>query len=358
MSSPGGQRVPIWAGASNMIRRTPLKVIFDDPTTSSAAVEAAYCEAFKMDATLSRQLVRSSRADVSNVKPFTQDTLRRDAQALRAQIVREALAAQASGVELRVLCVGPCAELLVQLGLRADRMFMPSTLKPQRHLARIGVAHVPARGGVPDPLATTPAAWSALVASGDGSNVRRVRISRDGKELCVFSLAVWCPMRVSSQRLVSSWIGANPPSPPHSPRDEQPIPVVLLRDLYSGVTHLSELHIDALPPHAGLDARNPDGGSPRPVSAPPVEPTPPMVLTPAHLTGYHAMHMDRFRVLSSPRSGSPRSPKSPGWRTLALGKATVGAFAAARQSEGGASPASAGCGHCGAGSPGASAGTA
>ena len=86
MSSPGGRRVPIWAGASNMIRRTPLKVIFDDPTTSSAAVEAAYCEAFKMDATLARQLVRSSRAEVSNVKPFNQDTLRRDAQALRAQI--------------------------------------------------------------------------------------------------------------------------------------------------------------------------------------------------------------------------------------------------------------------------------
>ena len=68
------------------------------------------------------QLVRSARDSVSSVKPYTQDTMRRDAKALRARIVEEAETAAAAGLELRVLCCGLCAELLVQLAFRADQM--------------------------------------------------------------------------------------------------------------------------------------------------------------------------------------------------------------------------------------------
>eukprot|EP00966_Prymnesium_polylepis_P328132 7383944-Prymnesium_polylepis.1 len=86
-SPAAGRRVPIWAGAVNLIRRVPLKVVFDDVTyATSAHVQAALVTTFMLDAATAEHLMRHSRDSVSSVKPFNQDTLRRDAKALRQRI--------------------------------------------------------------------------------------------------------------------------------------------------------------------------------------------------------------------------------------------------------------------------------
>jgi hypothetical protein len=57
---------------------------------------------FMLDAATAEHLMRHSRDSVSSVKPFNQDTLRRDAKALRQRIVSEAEAALARGHEEKI----------------------------------------------------------------------------------------------------------------------------------------------------------------------------------------------------------------------------------------------------------------